>query len=225
VQATGQACQSLERVYVHESLHDAFVAELVRQAEQVELSFPNPDQGQMGPLIFAKQAQVIAAQIEEACSKGASLRCGGVVETLGGGLWIRPTVLSGVDHSMQVMKDETFGPVMPVMPYKTVDEAVALANDTDYGLSASVIGKDAEAAIEVGRRLNAGAISINDGGLTTEVHDAAHDSFGLSGMGSGRMGPIGLTRFMRRKALLIRQDEAKGLDAVDERLLRQNIED
>lgn len=225
VQATGQACQSLERIYVHASLHDAFAEELLRQANAVELSYPDPGQGQIGPLIFARQADIVAAHIADACAKGAQLLCGGDIETLGGGLWVRPTVLTGVDHSMQLMTQETFGPVMPVMSYGTLDEAVGLANDSEYGLSASVIGTNIEAAIEVARRLNAGAVSINDGGLTTEVHDVGHDSFGLSGMGAGRMGSTGLTRFMRQKALLLREDSAKGIESVDENLVNQNIED
>ena len=131
---------------------------------------------------------------------------------------MRPTVVTNVDHSMKLMTEETFGPVMPVMAYRSVDDAVKLANDTKYGLSAAVIGPDVEEAIAVGTRINAGAISINDGGLTTEVYDAPHDSFLLSGLGASRMGVSGITRFMRRKALLIRREEAKGIDSLDERL-------
>jgi len=216
VQATGQACQSLERIYVHADRYDAFVDVLVAMAESVELNYPDIHHGQIGPLIFARQGDIIAAHIEDALQKGARLRCGGTLEHHGGGLWIRPTVLTGVDHSMQVMTEETFGPVIPVMAYRDIDEAVKLANDTKYGLSASVIGPDIDEALAVGRRINAGAISINDGALTTRVHDAVHDSFLLSGMGAARMGTSGLVRFMRRKAFLIRRGEALGIDSLDE---------
>lgn len=219
VQATGQACQSLERIYVPEGKYDEFVGHLVAMAERVELNFPNINEGHIGPLIFAKQAEIIQAHLDDAVQKGAKIRCGGKIENHGGGTWIRPTVLTGVDHSMQVMRDETFGPVIPVMGYKSIDHAVELANDTSYGLSAAVIGADVEQAAEVARRIEAGAVSINDGGMTTEVHDAAHDSFRLSGMGLSRMGESGITRFMRRKAMLIRHAEAKGIDSVDERLI------
>ena len=216
VQATGQACQSLERIYVHEDRYADFVDRLVALAERVELNFPDMHQGQIGPLIFAKQADIIAAHLEDAVRKGAEVRCGGRIENHGGGTWIRPTVLTGVDHSMLVMTEETFGPVIPVMPYGDVDEAVSLANDTKYGLSASVIGPDTEQCVAVGRRINAGAISINDGAMTTEVYDAAHDSFLFSGMGAPRMGESGLTRFMREKALLIRHSEALGIESLEE---------
>ncbi len=221
VQATGQSCQSLERVYVHEDRHDAFVDVLVAMAEKVELNHPDIHRGQIGPLIFSKQAEIIAAHIDDAVQKGAQIRCGGSVEHHGGGTWIRPTVLTGVDHSMQVMTEESFGPVIPVMRYATVDEAIRLANDTKYGLSASVIGPDVEEAVAIGRRVNGGAISINDGALTTEVHDAAHDSFLLSGMGAARMGESGLMRFMRKKAFLIRHAEALGISSLEESQLKK----
>lgn len=220
VQATGQACQSLERVYVHEDRYDEFVTKLIAKAEQVELNYPDIHQGQIGPLIFANQAEIIAAHIEDALQKGAEVRCGGPIENHGGGTWIRPTVLTGVNHSMQVMTEETFGPVIPVMRYRDVEEAIKLANDTKYGLSASVIGPDIEEAVAIGRRINAGAVSINDGGLTTDVHDAAHDSFRFSGMGATRMGMTGITRFMRNKALMIRYTEAAGIESMEEGQLK-----
>lgn len=216
VQATGQACQSLERVYVHEDRYEDFVDRLVTKAEKVALNFPDIRQGQIGPLIFMKQAEIIAAHIEDAVQKGAEIRCGGVIENYGGGTWIRPTVLTGVDHSMLVMTEETFGPVIPVMSYRDIDEAIRLANDTKYGLSASIIGPDEEEAVAVGRCVNVGAISINDGAMTTEVYDAAHDSFLFSGMGAPRMGESGITRFMRQKALLIRHTEALGIESLEE---------
>ena len=216
VQATGQACQSLERVYVQRDRYEEFVDRLVAKAEKVELNYPDMHAGQIGPLIFAKQADIIAAHLEDAVAKGARVRCGGEIEMHGGGVWIRPTVLTGVDHTMQIMTEETFGPLIPVMPYDTIDEAVELANDTQYGLSASVIGTDIEACAAVARRIRAGAVSINDGAMTTEVHDAAHDSFGLSGMGAARMGETGLTRFMRRKALMLRHTDALGIESLEE---------
>lgn len=218
-QATGQACQSLERIYVHESRYDEFVDMLVDKSEKVELSYPDPSAGHIGPLIFAQQGDIIAEHLADAVAKGATVRTGGEIEEHGGGLWVRPTVVTGVDHSMQLMQEETFGPVMPVMSYRTIDEAVELANDTNYGLSASVIGPDIDACAAVGRRIKAGAISINDGGLTTEVYDAPHDSFLRSGLGISRMGDAGLMRYVRQRALLIRHAEAQGIDSLDERLM------
>jgi acyl-CoA reductase-like NAD-dependent aldehyde dehydrogenase len=217
VQATGQACQSLERVYVDERIYPRFVAALVERARAVQLNYPDIHRGQIGPLIFARQAEIIADHLADARAKGAQVLCGGEIETHGGGLWIRPTVLTGVSHDMKVMREETFGPLMPVMSYRTVDEAVALANDSEYGLTAAVIGDEQE-AIAVARRLEAGAVSINDGALTTEVFDAEKNAFRMSGLGASRMGPSGVLRFLRRKALLIQHGRAKDIGALEERL-------
>jgi acyl-CoA reductase-like NAD-dependent aldehyde dehydrogenase len=217
VQATGQACQSIERVYVHRSIYEPFVAALVERAKAVELNYPDIHAGHIGPLIFERQAGIIAKHLVEARAEGATVLCGGDIERHGGGAWIRPTVLTNVTHSMKLMREETFGPVIPVMPFDRVDEAIALANETEYGLSAAVIG-DEEEAQAVALRLNAGAVSINDGGLTTEAFDAEHHAFKLSGMGASRMGPSGLLRFLRAKTILTQHGEAKTMADRDERL-------
>lgn len=217
VQATGQACQSLERVYVDERICPQFVAALVERARKAQLNYPDMHQGQIGPLIFTRQAEIIADHIADARAKGAQVLCGGEIETHGGGLWIRPTVLTGVSHDMKVMRDETFGPLMPVMSYSTVDEAIALANDSEYGLTAAVLGEEHE-ALAIARRLDVGAVSINDGALTTEVFDAEKNPFRMSGLGASRMGPSGILRFFRRKALLIQHGRARDIGALDEQL-------
>jgi acyl-CoA reductase-like NAD-dependent aldehyde dehydrogenase len=120
---------------------------------------------------------------------------------------------------MKVMREETFGPLIPVMAYSDIDEAISLANDSSYGLSAAVFGQDLEQAKAVARKINAGAIGINDGAVTVDVHDAAHDAFGYSGIGQARMGMTGLTRFTREKAIIVRRNEAQGIESLDERLL------
>jgi succinate-semialdehyde dehydrogenase/glutarate-semialdehyde dehydrogenase len=219
VQATGQACQSLERVYVHKDQIDEFVDAIVKKAEQVELNYPDIRQGHIGPLIFSRQAEIILEHLDDAVKKGATILCGGEIEDLGGGKWIRPTVLTNVNHSMKVMRQETFGPLIPVMAYDTVDEAINLANDSDYGLSAAVFGQDIEQAKAVASKINAGAIGVNDGAVTVDVHDASHDAFGYSGMGQARMGMTGMIRFTREKAVIVRRNEAQGIESLDERLL------
>lgn len=218
VQATGQACQSLERVYVHESLYQPFLDALVSQATATEFNYPDARAGNIGPLIFGRQADIIAAQLAEARERGATILCGGEILMHGGGRWIAPTVVTGVDHGMQLMSEETFGPVIPVMAYRDTDEAVALANDSKYGLSAAVIGADLEAAEGVARRLNVGAVSINDGALTTEVFDCEKQAFGYSGLGESRSGASGIRRFTNAKAIMIRRGEARGIESLDERL-------
>jgi acyl-CoA reductase-like NAD-dependent aldehyde dehydrogenase len=215
VQATGQACQSLERVYVPVAMADAFLARLVARAEAVRLNHPDVHQGHMGPFIFGRQAEIVAGHLADAVARGARILTGGTIEHHGGGAWLRPTVVTGVDHTMPLVTEETFGPVIPVMTYTDVDEAVRLANDSKYGLSAAVIGDEAE-AIAVASRLEVGAVSINDSGLTTEVYDAEKNAFRLSGMGASRMGPSGLLRFLRKRALLIQRGTAKDMSAFDE---------
>ncbi len=207
VAATGQACQSLERVYVPRALHDEFVTALVAEAATVELNRAAITEGHIGPFIFSRQADIVAEHIADATAQGAKIVHGGQVEDHGG-KWLAPTVLTGVTHQMKVMTEETFGPVIPVMAYDTVEQAIELANDTRYGLSASVFGTDLDKAVAVAEQIDAGAISINDGSLTAMIHDAENDAFKLSGLGRSRMGPSGVARYMRTKALLINRGAA-----------------
>lgn len=202
VLSTGQACQSIERIYVARERHDVFLDKLVTAAASVRLNWPEIEAGEIGPMIFARQADIIAAQIEDARAKGATVHTGGTVETHGGGKWLKPTVLSRVDHTMTVMTEETFGPVLPVMAFDDVDEAVRLANDTVYGLSAAVFAGTLEEAESIALRLDAGAVSLNDAALTALFYEAEKQSFKASGLGPSRMGAAGLTRFFRRKALI-----------------------
>jgi acyl-CoA reductase-like NAD-dependent aldehyde dehydrogenase len=217
VTATGQACQSVERVYVAQEIFEPFLAELVAAAGQVELNWPDIHEGHIGPLIFERQAETIRAQLEDAVARGATIHCGGEIEHHGGGLWIRPTVVTGVDHGMALMREETFGPVLPVMPFDTVEEAVALANDTEFGLSAAVLAGSLDEAEAVGRHLEAGAVSLNDGALTAQFYEAEKDSFKYSGLGGSRMGPAGMRRFLRRRALIRQENEPATIEALAER--------
>ncbi|MGX7894605.1 aldehyde dehydrogenase family protein [Tsuneonella sp. HG222] len=203
VYATGQVCYSVERVYVHESVHDAFVAKLVALAEKVRLNADNPRAGHIGPFTFAPQAEIVTRHLQDAVAKGAKVLTGGQVENIGGGLYLRPTVLTGVTHDMLIMQDETFGPTIPVMAFADTEEAIRLANDTQFGLTASVIAGSAEEAKAIGKRLNAGGIFLQDTFLTfAKLRTFGSDSFGWSGYGAPRIGPESLRRFLRRKSLL-----------------------
>jgi succinate-semialdehyde dehydrogenase/glutarate-semialdehyde dehydrogenase len=203
VHNTGQQCFATERVYVQATVHDAFVEELIRQASALELNYPDINRGHVGPFILGRQADIVDAHLADALERGAVLRCGGPSEELGGGRYMRPTVLTGVNHEMALMRDETFGPVIPVMAYKTADDAVRLANDTEFGLSGAVIAGSVAEAEAIGDRMNAGAISIQDTGLHTYIlRDAEKMAYGASGLGGSRMGPNGLLRFLRRKAII-----------------------
>lgn len=201
--ATGQVCFSIERVYVDAKVHDDFVALLVEKAGQVRLNSDNPRAGHLHPFTFAPQAAIVERHIADAVAKGASVLTGGAVETIDGGLYMRPTVIVDVTHAMTIMREETFGPILAVMRFGEVDEAVALANDTSFGLTASVIAGSEDEAIAIGRRLNAGAIFLQDTFLTFgKNRTIGTHAFGWSGVGGSRTGPESILRFVRRKALM-----------------------
>lgn len=200
--STGQACQSIERIYVARAVHDDFLERLVALASAVRLNWPDITSGDIGPIIFERQAELLRDQIEDARARGARILTGGEIETHGGGLWLRPTVIANVDHDMAVMREETFGPILPVMAFDDEAQAVRLANDGDYGLSGAVFAANIEQAAHVGRQIEAGAISLNDAALTTLFYEAGKQSFKASGLGPSRMGADGLGRFLRRKALI-----------------------
>lgn len=214
--ATGQACQSIERLYVAREIAGPFLAELVRAAEAVELTWPDPARGHIGPFIFAAQADKVAEQIADALAKGARLLSGGTVERHGGGAWLRPTILADLTPEMMVMREETFGPVLPVTLFDSIDEAVALANAGDYGLSAAVYAGSLDEAATIGARLEAGAISLQDGALTSMVGDATNHSRNGSGLGPSRMGDEGLLRFLRSQALIAQTGTAATIEAFAE---------
>ena len=200
---TGQVCFSIERIYVHEDAHDAFVDILVGKAEQVGLNYPDINAGEIGPFGFDRQAAIADEHLADATAKGALVRTGGPSRELGGGHYMRPTVLTEVTHDMLLMREESFAPFLPVMRYRTEDEAVQLANDTHYGLSAAVIAGTAEEAARIGERVNAGTISLQDTFLTLfKTRDIGTNSFGDSGLGGDRTGPGSILRFLRKKALL-----------------------
>lgn len=204
VYGTGQVCYSIERIYVHADVHDALVERLVQRAERVRLNFPDPLGGEIGPFTLRRQADVVAAHIADAVAQGARVRCGGEVVQLGGGLYMRPTVITGVTHEMTLMRDETFGPVMPVMAYRSDEEAVALANDTYFGLSAAVIAGSGADARRIGERIDAGTVSLQDTFLThAKGRDVDSNAFKFSGLGGSRSGPSALLRYSRSQVFLL----------------------
>ncbi|MCB1624849.1 MAG: aldehyde dehydrogenase family protein [Pseudomonadales bacterium] len=212
VAATGQACQSVERIYVARSIHDKFVEMIVTKATHVGLNRADITRGQLGPLIFGAQADTIVDHVADAVQKGAIIRCGGkVVED--GGIWYPATVMTNVTHAMKIMREETFGPIMPIMPFDTVEEAIALANDSHYGLSANVFAGSEAEALAIAHRLNAGVVSINEASLSSMVYEFESEPFGLSGMGRSRTGPEAIRRFFRKKLILTSgSDSPRGID-------------
>ncbi|MEY4106639.1 MAG: hypothetical protein RL181_981 [Bacteroidota bacterium] len=202
----GHSCLSIERVYVQESIFDEFVERLTAKARAIRLAWPEMENGELGPIISARQADILNAHLKDALDKGATLHCGdNACQSLGGGLWLRPTVLSQVHHGMLVMTEETFGPIIPVMPFRNTEEALRLANSTQFGLSAAVFAATWQEAEHIGLHIEAGAVSINDCALTAIIHEGEKQSFKYSGMGGTRMGPGALRRFFRQKAMIVKK--------------------
>jgi acyl-CoA reductase-like NAD-dependent aldehyde dehydrogenase len=200
----GQLCCSVERVYVHDSLAEDFSSEICRQASELSFNHPDIDRGEIGPLIFEKQADIIRSHLDDAQTKGARVLVGGNIIELDGGLWCEPTVVVNVNHDMDLMREETFGPIVPIMSFASPEEAIRLANDSEYGLSAMIIGAEDEART-LARSLNAGGVWINDFDTMGLVGDVAEkNAFNCSGLGGSRYGQGGLLRFVRKKAIVMR---------------------
>jgi acyl-CoA reductase-like NAD-dependent aldehyde dehydrogenase len=202
----GQSCLSIERIYVEDSVFDKFVEMLVQKTNRLRFAHPTYDSGQIGPVISDKQADIIDDHLRDAREKGATILTGpGHVETIDGGKWCFPTVLTNVTSDMKVMNEETFGPIMPIMPFHGIEDAIEKANSTVFGLSGAVFAGTNEEAMAIGKHIKGGAISINDSALTAVVHEGEKNSFKMSGIGGTRMGPSAIKRFMRQKAFLIKQ--------------------
>lgn len=158
---SGQVCESGTRALVPAKLHDEFVARLVERASTIRLGPTRDWDTDMGPVIDANQQSRIADYIRGAVTDGATVALGG--NTLGGpGFWVEPTILTGVRNDMAIAREEVFGPVLVVIPYHDDDDAVAIANDTDYGLAASIWSADNARALDMAGRIQTGSVWIND---------------------------------------------------------------
>jgi succinate-semialdehyde dehydrogenase/glutarate-semialdehyde dehydrogenase len=162
--AAGQARGSVERVYVAGEIHDAFATALVRGATKLAVGDPADSRTQVGPLASPRRAEYVHALVEQALAQGARLRCGGPVSPPGceGGSFYAPAVVTGVTHEMRLMREPIDGPVLAVMAVDSVDEAIALANESEYGLGASVWTADRYQGMRIARELHAGMVWLND---------------------------------------------------------------
>ncbi len=179
----GQVCASVERAYVHESICDDFVKRVVEKTKALKLGPWTDPATQVGPMVSLGQLQIVEEQVNDAVKRGARVLAGGRNREDLGGFYYEPTVLVGVNHQMSVMREETFGPVLPVMKFKTEEEAVALANDTVYGLTASVWGSDPKRARRVAERIEAGTVTVNDHAYTYGAVETPWQGFKESGLG------------------------------------------
>lgn len=178
----GQVCISVQRVYVHESIYEPFLAELVRQAELLEVGNPRHERTGVGPMIAEKEAVRVAEWIREAVDGGAVAHSGNKRE----GALVWPTVLSGVRPEMKVVSGEVFGPVVTVTPYGTLDEAIDHVNRSDYGLQAGIMTNDLQAAMQASRRIRTGGVIV---GGTSAFRIGSMPYGGVKNSGFGREGP------------------------------------
>ena len=158
---TGQSCCSVERIYVHASVHDAFVAAFVKEVKSFRIDDPAHEDCYIGPLTRIQQVKVLQMQVADALAKGARLLVGGRPLDRPGGHWFAPTVLVDVDHEMAVMREESFGPIIGIQKVADDAEAVSLMNDTDYGLTAGVYTRSEARAKAILARVHAGSVYWN----------------------------------------------------------------
>ncbi len=157
----GQACGSIERVYVVPEVAEAFVEKVVERTQAIRMGDPLVESTDMGPMTTAAQRDFVEEQVHEAVAKGAKVLTGGQKPSVKG-FWYPPTVLTNVDHSMRVMHEETFGPLLPIQVVPSLDEAIRLANDSVYGLTASGWTRSPKLARRLAEELKAGTVTIND---------------------------------------------------------------
>ncbi|MGH2663372.1 MAG: aldehyde dehydrogenase family protein [Actinomycetota bacterium] len=181
---SGQTCAGVERIFVDRRVHDEFVRRLVAGAREIVPGDPKDPATQIGPMNNDMQYAKVMDQLDDALGRRARLECGGPVEVPGmAGKFIAPAVLTGVDSAMKVMIEETFGPLLPVMAFDTEEEAVRLANDSPYGLGASVWSRDLRRARHIADRLESGMVWVND---HTYSHGLAQTPWGgVKGSGTG----------------------------------------
>ncbi len=155
----GQVCTAAERILVHEDVHDEFVEKLVARTKELKVGDPLDESTDMGPLSEKRILDKVVRHVEDARARGATIHTGGTHE----GQFYAPTVLSGVTPDMEIAYEETFGPVAPILKVRSAEEALEIANDSEYGLSTAVFTSSLKTAFQVAEGLEAGCVNVNAG--------------------------------------------------------------
>ena len=202
MQNGGQTCISVERAYVEEPVYDEFVRLVTDKVAKLRQGEPQgPGSVDVGAVTFGPQIDIVESHVNDAVEKGAKVAVGGHRRT-GRGRYYEPTVLLDVDHSMDCMTEETFGPTLPVMKVADADEALRLANDSPYGLQASVWTKDIERGEAIASRIEAGAANVNEHQVNYLALELPMGGWKGSGIGA-RHGADGIRKYTRRQASVV----------------------
>ncbi len=196
---SGQVCMSAERLYVEKTIFPQFLALLKKEIKNLKQG--NDQNADVGSMTFPAQLQIVKEQLEDALSKGARLETGLPPERWANGMYIPLTVVTNVNHQMKIIQEESFGPLLPVLPFDNEEEAIGLANDTVYGLNASVWTNDKEKARRVASKLVSGAVVINDAIISIANHGLPFGGTKHSGIGRYH-GDAGLRIFCHEKAIV-----------------------
>jgi acyl-CoA reductase-like NAD-dependent aldehyde dehydrogenase len=196
----GQTCLSVERCYVHRSVYARFVEDCVAKTLRLHVGDGMDPSTDMGPMIHEPKLQTVEAHVEDARARGAKVLCGGKRLPELGANFYAPTVLTDLTHAMRIMTEETFGPVLPVMVFDTEDEAIRLANDSIYGLAASVWTGDRARGESIARSIRAGTVMVNDAISAFAISEAPHGGTAHSGIGRTH-GRLGMEEMVRVKYL------------------------
>ncbi|HEY8638723.1 MAG TPA: aldehyde dehydrogenase family protein [Solirubrobacteraceae bacterium] len=204
MQNGGQTCISVERVYVEEGVYDEFVEKVTQKVKDLRQGDPAGGAGsvEVGAVTFPPQLDTIDAHVKDAVAKGAKVLTGGKRHETERGMYYEPTVLVDVDHTMDAMTEETFGPTLPIMKVRDAEEAIRLANDSKYGLGASVFTKDSVRGEAVARRVQAGAVAVNDAMLYYSALELPMGGWKSSGLGS-RHGANGIRKYCAQQSILV----------------------
>jgi acyl-CoA reductase-like NAD-dependent aldehyde dehydrogenase len=198
----GQTCISIERCYVEAPVYDEFVAKVVEKARTLRQAPPaGPGTTDVGSITFPPQLDTVERQVNQALERGAKAVVGGRRRERDG-YWFEPTVLVDVDHSMEIMREETFGPTLPIMKVADAEEAIRMANDSEYGLAASVFSKDVARGEAIARRIDAGAVCVNDAVANYTALELPMGGWKASGLGS-RHGAGGIRKYTKQQAILV----------------------
>jgi acyl-CoA reductase-like NAD-dependent aldehyde dehydrogenase len=202
MQNGGQTCVSIERVYVEAPIYDRFVDAVTERVRALRQGPPDgPASVEVGAMTFPPQLDVVSRHVEQARAAGARITTGGHVRE-GAGRFYEPTVLADVDHTMDAMRDETFGPTVPIMKVADAEEAIRLANDSPYGLGASVWTKDRSRGEQIARRIESGYACVNDANVNYFAYELPMGGWKDSGLGV-RHGAAGIRKYTRQQAILV----------------------